>query len=120
MPSPGDIGPLMAALMQHLAKVKDVCTPEKCELPTCSEIAEEIDFPRRNVQRAIERLRARKSLLASYVKDGRLHNGGRRHRRPVVEQTGPVETLSLTEAALRSRSALEQVWRNSGVGELGA
>lgn len=113
MPTRGSIGPLMAALMEHLARVKALCTPEACELPVPKEIAAAIGYPRGSVEKAIERLRARKSQLARYVKDGRMSNGGRRVRRK-----RPTETLSVTAAALRSRSPLEQIWRFTGPGEL--
>lgn len=107
---PGDVGPLMAALRNYLDRVRVACeTTDVCPRPTCSDISQAIDFPTRNVQRAIERLRLRRSQLAAFVRDGREMNRVR-HRRPP----------SIVEAAKRSQSLLERAWRGSDLGELDA
>lgn len=104
---PGDIGPLMRALLEEL---EDARIAE--ERKTSRELAESIDFPLRNVRRAIERLRMRKAQIAAYVKDGRVVC--RYHKR--IGPPAPV--LNIVESALDSQSLLERAWRGSGLGEL--
>lgn len=107
----GDFGPLMAALVEQLEQAR-----ETERLTTTRELAESTGHPLRNVRRAVERLRLRKTQiadLADRVKDGRATNGTfKRHKRPRVEP------MSIVEAAIRSRSLLERAWRSSGMGEL--
>lgn len=108
---PGDIGPLMRALLEHLEDARI-----RSEQTTTRELAAAVGHPLRNVQRAVERLRLRKSQIANLIKDGRSLNGTVKGRK-IVRRIRPTP-LTIVEAAMQTRSLLECAWRNSGMGEL--
>lgn len=108
MSAPGSIGPLMAALILQLERAQ-----AEDRSATVRDIALALDAHERIVQKAIERLRARKSKLPSCLVDRRTLTRHPMPPRLPRERPPPAplpDAATLVQSALRSRSAVELAW----------